>query len=71
METYSTLSSIFTVISFVVFLGIVHWAWSSRRKSSFAAAAVEPFALPDEGTLRQPTSSMVPLSAKARKGARR
>ena len=48
MEAYSTLASIFTVVSFVVFVGIVRWAWSARRKPSFDAAAVEPFALPDE-----------------------
>jgi cytochrome c oxidase cbb3-type subunit 4 len=48
MEMYSTLSSIFTVVSFFVFVGVVWWAWSARRKASFDAAAVEPFALPDE-----------------------
>ena len=48
MQVYSTLSSIFTVLSFVVFAGIVCWAWSARRKPSFDAAAIEPFALADE-----------------------
>ena len=48
MEIYSTLGSIFTVISFVVFIGIVAWAYSSRRKQAFDVAAREPFALPDE-----------------------
>ncbi len=48
MEIYSTLGSIFTVISFVVFIGIVAWAYSSRRKQAFDVAAQEPFALPDE-----------------------
>ena len=52
MEAYSTLSSIFTVISFCVFAGIVGWAWSERRNQSFAAAAIEPFALPDEASVR-------------------
>jgi len=48
MELYSTLSSIFTVLSFALFIGIVWWAWSGRRRAEFAAAANAPFALPDE-----------------------
>ena len=48
MEIYSTLGSVFTVLSFFVFIGIVAWAYSSRRKQAFDAAAQEPFALPDE-----------------------
>jgi cytochrome c oxidase cbb3-type subunit 4 len=48
MELYSTLSSIFTVVSFVLFIGIVWWAWSGRRRVAFAEAANAPFALPDE-----------------------
>ena len=51
MELYSTLSSIFTVLSFLLFVGIVRWAWSARRKAAFDAAAIEPFALPDEAAL--------------------
>ena len=41
-------SSVFTVLSFVVFVGIVIWALSKRRKRAFDEAAREPFALPDE-----------------------
>jgi cytochrome c oxidase cbb3-type subunit 4 len=48
MEIYTTLSSVFTVLSFLLFLGIVWWAWSGRRRAEFAAAANAPFALPDE-----------------------
>jgi cytochrome c oxidase cbb3-type subunit IV len=48
MELYSTLSSVFTVVSFLLFVGIVGWAWSGRRREAFAAAANAPFALPDE-----------------------
>ena len=48
MEIYSTLSSIFTALSFLLFVGIVGWAWSSRRRGAFARAANAPFALPDE-----------------------
>jgi cytochrome c oxidase cbb3-type subunit 4 len=51
MELYTTLSSAFTVISFLTFIGIVQWAWSSRRRDAFAAAAAMPFALPDETTI--------------------
>jgi len=50
MQLYSTLSSLFTVVSFLIFLGIVGWAWSARRREAFTRAANEPFALPDEGT---------------------
>ena len=35
----SLLFSIWTVVVFVLFCGIVVWAWSSRRKEDFAAAA--------------------------------
>lgn len=48
MEIYSILGSVFTVISFVVFIAIVIWAWSGRRKPDFDRAALEPFALPDD-----------------------
>jgi cytochrome c oxidase cbb3-type subunit 4 len=48
MQIYSILGSVFTVISFVVFVGILLWAFSDRRKQAFDQAALEPFALPDE-----------------------
>ena len=48
MELYSTLSSVFTVLSFLLFVGIVLWAWSGHRQDAFAEAANAPFALPDE-----------------------
>jgi cytochrome c oxidase cbb3-type subunit 4 len=56
MEIYSILGSAFTVISFAVFVGIVLWAFSARRKRAFDQAAMEPFALPDEGD-SQPSRS--------------
>jgi cytochrome c oxidase cbb3-type subunit IV len=31
-----------TVVAFVVFLGIVFWAWSGRRKAAFAEAQQLP-----------------------------
>jgi cytochrome c oxidase cbb3-type subunit 4 len=48
MELYATLASICTVLSFLVFIGIVAWAYSGRQKQPFEAAAHEPFALPDD-----------------------
>jgi cytochrome c oxidase cbb3-type subunit 4 len=48
MEIYSTMASVFTVVSFFVFVGIVFWAYSARRRRSFEEAANEPFALPDD-----------------------
>ena len=48
MEIYSTLASAVTVISFVIFIAIVLWAWSGNRSKAFEAAANAPFALPDE-----------------------
>ena len=49
MELYSTLASAVTVITFVIFIAIVFWAYGGARKEAFAAAANEPFALADEG----------------------
>ena len=42
------LSSVITTLSFVLFIGIVAWAWSGRRRDAFACAANAPFALPDD-----------------------
>ena len=42
------LGSITTVVGFVAFVAIVAWAYSSRRKAAFEAAANAPFALPDD-----------------------
>jgi cytochrome c oxidase cbb3-type subunit 4 len=35
----SILQSVWTVIAFVFFVGVVIWAWSSKRKKSFDEAA--------------------------------
>jgi cytochrome c oxidase cbb3-type subunit 4 len=48
MDIYSILGSATTVLSFLAFLGIVAWAYSSRRRAAFDEAANAPFALPDE-----------------------
>ena len=39
----NTLRSLATVTCFLAFIGIVWWAWSSRRASDFAEAANLPF----------------------------
>lgn len=36
------LRSAFTLVAFVSFVGIVVWAWSTRRKGAFEAAARIP-----------------------------
>ncbi len=43
-----TLHSIWTVLMFITFIGIVAWAWSSKRKKSFDEAANIPFDEEDE-----------------------
>lgn len=39
----NTLRSVTTVASLLVFLGIVWWAWSKKRKRDFDEAARLPF----------------------------
>lgn len=39
----NTLRSITTLVSLLVFVGIVWWAWSKRRTSDFEEAANLPF----------------------------
>jgi cytochrome c oxidase cbb3-type subunit 4 len=39
----NTLRSIVTVAIFIIFLGIMAWAWSSRNAASFDEAAQLPF----------------------------
>ena len=39
----NTLRSIVTVATFLVFIGIVVWAWSSRNAKGFDEAAQLPF----------------------------
>ena len=48
MSIYSILATGTTVLSFVTFLGIVAWAYSSHRRAAFDEAANAPFALPDD-----------------------
>ncbi len=43
------LQTVWTVVAFVFFVGVVFWAWSGRRKKDFDDAA--RMALDDEKTL--------------------
>lgn len=43
MEIINTIQSIWTVVVFVIFVGIVLWAWSGKNKSAFDDAAQLPF----------------------------
>ena len=49
MNIYSIIGIAATVLTFLSFLGIVAWAYSSSRRAAFEEAANAPFALPDEG----------------------
>ncbi|MGB5606305.1 MAG: cbb3-type cytochrome c oxidase subunit 3 [Gammaproteobacteria bacterium] len=40
---YSLIQSIWTVVVLVLFVGIVIWAWSGKRKQRFDEAANIPF----------------------------
>ena len=54
------LRTLITTLSFVVFVGIVIWAWSSRQRTRFDEAANLPFAdaeLPGEMPGKPPLNS--------------
>ncbi len=53
--------SIWTVMMFILFIGIVFWAWSGKRKQAFNDAANLPLQ-DDEPHLMQPNSSQSSLS---------
>jgi cytochrome c oxidase cbb3-type subunit 4 len=44
--------SLFTVLAFASFMGIVWWAWSSRREESFSQAARVPLEDDDRPAVR-------------------
>ena len=44
---YSLIQSIWTVVVMVLFVGIVIWAWSGKRKQRFDEAANIPFSEDD------------------------
>ncbi len=45
----NTLRAIVTVVGLSVFVGIVAWAWSRRRRDQFEEAAMLPFRDRDGG----------------------
>ena len=59
------LRGLFTLFMFVAFLGIVFWAWSSRRHSEFDAAAQLPLEDDAEITPNDPASGSIQLGAKS------
>ena len=46
----SLIFSLWTVVVFILFIGIVVWAWSSKRKHEFHEASMIPFSDDDEVT---------------------
>ncbi len=42
-DIQNTLRTIVTVLAFAVFIGIVVWAWSGKRRDRFSEAARIPF----------------------------
>ena len=40
---FTFIQSVWTIVVMVVFIGIVIWAWSGKRKKSFEDAANIPF----------------------------
>ena len=50
----SVFHSVWTVLMFILFIGIVVWAWSRRRAGDFAAAAQIP--LEDD----EPETELIP-----------
>ena len=59
------LRSLFTVLAFIAFIGIVWWAYSDRRKATYDAAAMLP--LDDDS----PLVPMVPSSPQLTKDQER
>ena len=48
MMDINDLRALFTVIMFVMFIGIVFWAWSNKRHGAFHEAASLPLNEPDQ-----------------------
>ena len=57
------LRSLFTVVTFAMFIGIVWWAYSGKRKQAFEEAAMLPFTddepMDMHGTVRPSRNSAV------------
>ena len=52
---YSLILSVWTIVVLVLFIGIVLWAWSGKRKQRFDEAANIPF--DEDETLSADTNS--------------
>ena len=52
---YSLFSGVMTVVMLVVFVGIMVWAWSGKRRAAFDAAARVP--LEDDAEQNEPGRS--------------
>ena len=52
---FSLLQAIWTIIVMVIFIGIVIWAWSGKRKESFDEAARIP--MDDDDEISEPLNS--------------
>ncbi len=54
---YSIIQSVWTIVVLVLFVGIVVWAWSGKRKQRFDEAANIPFdeddSLPEDNTSKE------------------
>ena len=50
---YGIIESVWTVVLLVVFVGIVVWAWSSKRKKAFDEAARLPLGDDDESPIEE------------------
>lgn len=59
---YAITSSIFTLVVFVVFIGIVLWAYSSRSKARFEEAANLVF---DDEKKQTPTATKIKQESSA------
>ena len=53
--SFTFLQSIWTIVVMVTFLGIVAWAFSSKRKAAFDEAARLPFADGDDAAEKRNT----------------
>ena len=54
--TFTLFQSIWTIVVMITFLGIVAWAFSSKRKSAFDEAARLPFEDDQLNDNNKPTS---------------
>ena len=56
MDSSSLIQSVWTLVVLVLFVGIVVWAWSGKRKQDFDEAANIPFNeddMPTENTSKE------------------